>query len=498
MQVDSGYGSPSTGPRSNAKIDGLYWFEKEPSRELWTRSQDIETRLREPLRAYLKRRNKAFNITFRLMALGHDHSSAKFCIVIFCPEESFKKTKKFVRKRNAVRTIRSNSPDQITLDVTVFSGCLRATSGVYSIPIHGTSCEKFGCTPIYCQNGDDSYSGTMGGSVCIVDGNGHKSIYGLTSNHIFNGLWPPNSDSDSDSDAMSSDESSSDSDSTCSEIQMTSIKRKFSSQDQVTTSDEENTDMVDEPRQTRQYKTMDEPATISTMTMEKYQSSAADSGYQTGCQPSSVYGTTRTIQASTQEESHRPSKRCRMSDVAASTDNLDFEEYYTGDYTSGLDTLRPDITLGIVSEPVACIDLSCTSDDHNDIAGTSAREEPVETQPYLGHILSLSSSSRARNRDWALIEYLKQQGPTTNDDHSPRNEYHELDLQLDPTAPPLDVLLVQPNALHGCRLSRLPITTILPFGARYITTYPVSLDDELCMAFCLSHIPRLTLCSTAR
>jgi hypothetical protein len=211
--TDSGYASQSQRSSSpHLDVDGLsHWKEKPITKDLWNRFEDVRARLQMPLVTYLKKKKKPINVTFKLSALGSDLESAVFWIVILCPEKSSKKTKKFVEERKARRFVRGDSPGQVTLGIKVVSSPLIPTATSDTIRVSGALCDELGCASIKFQHDDETYYGTLGGWIRIVDADNNDHIYGLTANHVFQSLTNTDdgitseSDSDSGSESNTSD-----------------------------------------------------------------------------------------------------------------------------------------------------------------------------------------------------------------------------------------------------------------------------------------------------
>jgi hypothetical protein len=474
-------------------VDGLtHWKEKPISTDLWNCFEDVRSRLQMPLVIYLRRKKKPINVTFKLSALGADLESAVFWIVILCPEKSSKRTKKFVEERKARRFVRGNSPGQVTLGIKVVSSPLIPTGTKDILKVFGTVCKELGCASISFRYDDRSHYGTLGGCIRIVDADDNQHIYGLTSNHIFQSaitsedLFTSERDSDSDS---SSGSDTSDSD--------------FSHLD-GTESEESAT------RQPPNEQVADDVAFDSKgnrVNLSDRRSSSSDMRITAESDPPKYPRRPFNDHSKHPRRQYSPNrpiwhiKRARLSDDVTTqssrsspdTDGQTKLEHNTmhKQVRAELDTHHvqdEDLLKSIVIKAdLPGLDPGTRLASHSDTpmaqvksAPESIEEEQSSTWPHLGKVLPVYRSPEAQNRDWALVEYLEKPERHLDTYQPPWKDYEGAVLDLDPTAAPLDVLLLQPDFLYACRLSHLPAYSVLPFGQEVVMTYPVSFGEASC------------------
>jgi hypothetical protein len=149
------------------------------------------------------------------------------------------------------------------------------------------------------------------------------------------------------------------------------------------------------------------------------------------------------------------------------------------------DTDLSDPTLIDADSHATASGVRLANDSDNPMAPIKSTPGSIEegqrlTGPQLEVVLPASCSLEAQSRDWALIECSEQPERRPDTYQPPWKDYEGTVLDLDPTAAPLDVLLLQPDLLYACRLSRLPAFTVLPFGHEIVMAYPVSFVDASC------------------
>jgi hypothetical protein len=102
-------------------------------------------------------------------------------------------------------------------------------------------------------------------------------------------------------------------------------------------------------------------------------------------------------------------------------------------------------------------------------------------------------SKTAQDRDWALINYVDTPNGLPSGLGPPWRCYDKTSLALQPIAPSLKVILVQPDFLYAGQLSRVPAFSVLPFGHEIVMTYLVSFDD----AACKLQVPNMALLTSS-
>lgn len=153
-----------------------------------------------------------------------------------------------------------------------------------------------------------------------------------------------------------------------------------------------------------------------------------------------------------------------------------WENHGEGQYSLGAD-IRGPTSLLANSHTTSSQDPSATSV----VVNTSQVEDKKATNLTWTHLGMLSMpcfrSKKAQDRDWALIDYVEKPNGNPSGLGPPWKCYDKTALVLEPTAPPLDIILMQPDVLYAGRLSRVPAFSVLPHGHEIVMTYLVSFED---------------------
>jgi hypothetical protein len=136
-------GAPSTTPTSSAcavgkpldTIKGLTRFEKEVDETISLHFEEVVNKLKGPLLLRLRNSKKNFRpFVIRLLVLGTDESSAKPCIVIFCPDSVKGLVESFCRKQAAKRSYGFVANRQALFDIHVIAPSSERLMGKDSPP----------------------------------------------------------------------------------------------------------------------------------------------------------------------------------------------------------------------------------------------------------------------------------------------------------------------------------------------------------------------------
>jgi hypothetical protein len=169
----------------------------------------------------------------------------------------------------------------------------------------------------------------------------------------------------------------------------------------------------------------------------------------------------------------------------------DFEDaaFFSSDSASedSDDSVETDESIGTGSPTMPSQD---SDSEHRLDVWESVRVAPTSPQQSQGGVPATGESKRislgklvpetffshvARNRDWALIEYVEQ--PSSSFDVDSKPQEHLKAVRFDPLGGSMPVSVLYCGAAHTGRLNAAPTSTVVPGGSRPIRVYTFSFDE---------------------